>query len=86
VGLAFNAIYDILAPVFEYKELRRLIALSLSEDGEKKSESVKHVWRLLNENMKTAKPPIQQLILTQARILARAIRDQAPYTPFKAKW
>jgi len=46
---------------------------------------VKHVWRLLNENMKTAKPPIQQLVLTQARILARAIRDKAPYTPFKAK-
>jgi CRISPR/Cas system-associated endonuclease Cas1 len=33
------------------------LANLLSEDGEKKSESVKHVWRLLNENMKTAKPP-----------------------------
>ena len=62
------------------------LANLLSEDVEKKSESVKHVWRLLNENMKTAKPPIQQLVLTQARILARAIRDKAPYTPFKAKW
>jgi CRISPR/Cas system-associated endonuclease Cas1 len=35
------------------------LANLLTEDGEKKSESVKHVWRLLNENMKTAKPPIQ---------------------------
>lgn len=62
------------------------LANLLSEDVEKKSESVKHVWRLLNEHMKTAKPPIQQLVLTQARMLARAIRDKAPYTPFKAKW
>jgi CRISPR-associated protein Cas1 len=62
------------------------LANLLSEDADKKSEAVKHVWRFLNENMKTAKPPIQQLILTQARILARAIKDKAPYTPFRAKW
>jgi len=62
------------------------LANLLSEDVEKKSECVRHVWRLLNENMKTEKPPIQQLVLTQARMFARAIRDKPPYTPFKAKW
>jgi len=49
-------------------------------------EAARAVWKHVYDWMRGTKPPITQLILTQARKLARAVRDNTPYTPFKAKW
>ncbi|WP_052883830.1 CRISPR-associated endonuclease Cas1 [Infirmifilum uzonense] len=56
------------------------------EAGEAKDKAAREVWRHIAEYARTTKPPIPNLILIQARKLARALRDNAPYMPFKAKW
>jgi CRISPR-associated protein Cas1 len=60
---------------------------SLSQlSSEQSQDAARAVWKHVYEWMRSTKPPITQLILTQARKLARSIRDNTPYTPFKAKW
>jgi len=60
---------------------------SLSQlSSEQSQDAARAIWKHVYEWMRSTKPPITQLILTQARRLARSIRDNAPYTPFKAKW
>lgn len=56
------------------------------ESGEQKEKAARELWRSLAEYMRTTNPPIPQLILLQARKLAKAIRGKTTYTPFKSKW
>lgn len=57
--------------------------LKLKDDDR---EAVKEVWRAVVKHMKEANPPIQLTILEQARKLAKHVRGQEEYKPFKARW
>jgi len=58
------------------------ILVKLRDDG----EAVKEIWRSVVKHMKETNPPLQSAILEQARKLAKHIRGEGEYKPFKARW
>jgi len=64
---------------------QELVKLNSDQEDIRK-EAVKALWRDINEWLKTSKPPLANLITSQARKFAKAIREKNAYTPFKAKW
>jgi len=53
-----------------------------SRDEDRKREAVREVWRAVITTLRDTQPPVRNLIMTQARRLAKAIREGAPYEPF----
>ena len=53
-----------------------------SKDEEKRKQAAKEVWRTVVATLRDTQPPLKNTIMTQARRLAKAIRDRAPYHPY----
>ena len=52
----------------------------------RKEEAVAEVWRAVVKHMKSAKTPYPDLIVRQARLLAKHLRGTDRYRPYKARW
>lgn len=57
--------------------------LKLKDDDR---EAAKEVWRIVVKHMRETNPPIQSVILEQARKLVKHVRGEEEYKPFKARW
>lgn len=49
-------------------------------------ESIRSVWRVVVERLRDGKPPLENAILEQARLLAKHVRGTGAYEPYKVKW
>ena len=49
-------------------------------------EAVRAVWRAVTDRLYESKPPLNNIILEQARLLAKHLRGTDVYRPYKAKW
>ncbi|RLF09487.1 MAG: CRISPR-associated endonuclease Cas1 [Thermoprotei archaeon] len=49
-------------------------------------EATRAVWKTVANRLYESKPPLNNLILEQARLLARHVRGTCQYKPYKAKW
>jgi CRISPR-associated protein Cas1 len=49
-------------------------------------EAMRAVWRAVTNKLYESKPPLNNVILEQARLLAKHLRGTDAYKPYKAKW
>ncbi len=49
-------------------------------------EAMRVVWRAVTNRLYESKPPLNNVILEQARLLAKHLRGTGTYRPYKAKW
>lgn len=57
-----------------------------SQDEEARRKATRIVWKTVLELIREAKPPLREIITTQARRLAYAILNNTAYNPYKARW
>jgi len=60
-------------------------ALRLFQLG-RQEEAVAEVWRVVVKHMKGSKKPYPDLIVKQARLLAKHLRGTGRYRPYKTRW
>jgi len=49
-------------------------------------EAARKVWKVVVNRMYESKPPLESIIMEQARLLAKHVRGTDKYRPFKARW
>ncbi|MHC1628453.1 MAG: CRISPR-associated endonuclease Cas1 [Candidatus Nezhaarchaeales archaeon] len=49
-------------------------------------EAIRSVWKVIVNRLYESKPPLNNIVLEQARLLAKHIRGTGTYKPFKARW
>jgi len=87
-----SLVYDLMEefrPVAVDKPLIRLARKNPSklkplsgEDEDKRKQAAREVWKTIVTTLRDTQPPLKNTIMTQARKLAKAIRDRTPYHPF----
>ena len=56
-----------------------------NKDPEKQKQAAKEIWKTIITTLRDTKPPLKNTILTQARKLAKAIRNNTTYKPYTAR-
>ncbi|MCS7098704.1 MAG: CRISPR-associated endonuclease Cas1 [Candidatus Methanomethyliaceae archaeon] len=49
-------------------------------------ESVRNVWKIIVNRLYEGKPPLNNITVEQARLLAKHVRGTDVYKPYRAKW
>ncbi len=52
-----------------------------SKDQEKQRKAAREIWKTIITTLRDTKPPLKNTITTQARKLAKAIKQRKPYQP-----
>lgn len=91
-GLVYDLMEEFRPPAVD----RPLIKLARKEpetikklnhqNQETAKNTAKEIAKTIIKNLRETKPPLKNIILTQARKLAKAIREQTPYTPYTLKY
>ncbi len=56
-----------------------------SKDEERRKQVAREVWRAVVTTLRDTQPPLRNAVMTQARRLAKAIREGKPYHPFTVR-